>query len=83
MGRRQDRHGDVLLTATLVHAMLWLEGDLTSGIDALERFLDEAGAPERFARMRMGTLDEITGGRVSAAQFEAALLAAAPTSSAP
>jgi lipoate-protein ligase A len=79
--RRQGRHGDRLLTATLVHAMLWLEGDLAEGVDALERFLAEAGAPQRFARDRMGTVEEITNGRVSTAQFEAALLAAAPTPS--
>lgn len=74
--RRQGRHGDTLLTATLVHAMLWLEGDLAEGIDALERFLAEAGAPQRFARARMGTLEQIAGARVSAGQFESALLAA-------
>jgi octanoyl-[GcvH]:protein N-octanoyltransferase len=73
--RRQGKHGDTLLTATLVHAMLWLEGDLTAGIDALERFLDEAGAPERFARERMGTVEEITNGRVTATQIEASLTA--------
>jgi octanoyl-[GcvH]:protein N-octanoyltransferase len=71
--RRQGKHGDQLLTATLVHAMLWFEGSLDRGIDALERFLDEAGAPERFARNRMGTLEEVSAGRVTAAQFEAAL----------
>src|SRR5262249_40211609 len=65
--RRQGKHGDTLLTATLVHAMLWLERDLTPGIDALERFLAEAGAPERFARERMGTVEEITDGSVTAA----------------
>lgn len=59
--RRQGRQGDRLLTATLVHAMLWLEGDLAEGVDALERFLSEAGAPERFARARMGTVEEIAG----------------------
>ena len=75
--RRQGRHGDTLLTATLVHAMLWLEGDLTAGIDALERFLDEAGAPQRFARDCMDTLERITAGRVSAARFETALSDAA------
>ncbi|HVY99988.1 MAG TPA: hypothetical protein VHA35_10815 [Dongiaceae bacterium] len=76
-GRHQGGHGATLMTATLVHAMLWLEGDLAAGIDALERFLGEAGAPERFARARMGTLEEITAGRVTGARFEAALLAAA------
>jgi lipoate-protein ligase A len=77
MGRRQGRQGDTLLTATLVHAMLWLEGDLTAGIDALERFLDDAGAPERFARARMGTLAQITSGRVKSEVVEAHLTAAA------
>jgi lipoate-protein ligase A len=76
--RRQGKDGDALLTATLVHAMLWLEGDLTAGIDALERFLSEAGAPERFARARMGTVEEIAQGRITASQVEAAILATAP-----
>ena len=78
--RRQGKHGDDLLTAVLVHAMLWFEGDLTEGIDALERFLDEADASERFARDRMGTVEEITSGRVTATAFETALLAARPPS---
>jgi lipoate-protein ligase A len=73
--RRQARHGDTPLTAVLVHAMLWLEGDLTPGIDALERFLDEAGAPQRFDRARMGTVEEIAGRNV-AGRVEAALLSA-------
>lgn len=72
--RRQGRHGDTLLTATLVHAMLWLEGDLAAGIDALERFLDEAGAPQRFVRAHMGTLAEIAG--IAPDSIEDALLAA-------
>jgi octanoyl-[GcvH]:protein N-octanoyltransferase len=71
--RRQGKRGDTLLTATLVHAMLWLEGDLTDGIDALEHFLAEAGAPERFARARMGTVEQIAG-HVAAANVENALL---------
>jgi lipoate-protein ligase A len=71
--RRQGRHGEQLLTATLVHAMLWLEGDLTAGIDALERFLDAAGAAQRFARARMGTVEGIAGKAV-AAQVEATLV---------
>jgi lipoate-protein ligase A len=79
--RRQGKHGDALLTATLVHAMLWLEGDLTAGIDALERFLDEVGAPEHFTRARMGTVEEISGRR-AVAQFEDALVAAMPVVSA-
>jgi lipoate-protein ligase A len=74
--RRQGRHGDALLTVTLVHAMLWMEGRLDARIDALERFLAEAGAPERFARARMGTLQEITDDAVTADGFEAALLGA-------
>jgi hypothetical protein len=40
-------------------------------IDQLERFLDEAGAPTRFRRDVMGTLQAISG--VSADAFEAAL----------
>jgi lipoate-protein ligase A len=72
--RRQGKQGDTLLTATLVHAMLWLDGDLTAGIDALERFLGEAGATERFSRDRMGTVAAIAG-RETAAAIEAALLA--------
>jgi lipoate-protein ligase A len=70
--RRQGRQGDRALTATLVHAMLWLEGDLAAGVDALERFLAAAGAPQRFARERMGTVEEIAGERV-AGMIEAAL----------
>jgi lipoate-protein ligase A len=81
MGRRQGRHGDTLLTATLVHAMLWLEGSLDDGVDALERFLAETGAPQSFHRARMATLQQIAA--VSAADFERALLAAKPAASAP
>lgn len=73
MSRRQGKQDDRLLTATLVHAMLWLEGDLTAGIDALERFLDAAGTPQRFVRARMGTVEEIAGSTTAAA-IEAALL---------
>ncbi len=73
--RRQGKSGgDMLLTATLVHAMLWLEGNLTLGIDALERFLGEAGAPQRFARERMGTVEAIAG-RAAAADIETRLAA--------
>ena len=63
--RRQGKQGDALLTATLVHAMLWLEGDLMAGVDALERFLDEAGTPQHFTRARMGTVEEIAGRAVT------------------
>jgi len=71
--RRQGKHADTPLTATLVHAMLWLEGDLIAGIDALECFLAEAGAPQQFTRARMGTVEEIAG-RATAAAIETALL---------
>jgi lipoate-protein ligase A len=73
---RQGRRGDDLLTATLVHAMVWIEGGLGDGIDALERFLEEAGTPERFRRERMGTLQEIAGERMTIVDFERALLSA-------
>jgi octanoyl-[GcvH]:protein N-octanoyltransferase len=74
--RRLGRHGDTLLTAVLVHAMLWFEGNLDAGIDALERFLEEAGLPERFARDRMGTLEDVSASGVTAIAFEEALLRA-------
>jgi lipoate-protein ligase A len=60
-----------LLAAVLVHAMVWVDGTLDPEIDHLERFLDEAGAPTRFRRDVMGTLQAISG--VSADAFEAAL----------
>jgi hypothetical protein len=61
----------VLLSAVLVHAMVWAEGTLDPAIDVLERFLDAAGAPTKFRRAVMGTLDGISG--ISADAFEAAL----------
>jgi octanoyl-[GcvH]:protein N-octanoyltransferase len=73
--RRQgskDGHLDGrLLSAVLVHAMVWVDGTLDPEIDHLEQFLDEAGAPTRFRRDVMGTLQAISG--VSADAFEAAL----------
>jgi lipoate-protein ligase A len=71
--RRQgakDKDGE-LLAAVLVHAMVWAEGMLNPEIDLLERFLDAAGAPTKFRRAVMGTLQEISG--ISADAFEAAL----------
>jgi lipoate-protein ligase A len=59
--RRQGEHNGQLLTAVLVHAILWEDGDLAAGIDALERFLAEAGLPTTFARDRMATLRELAG----------------------
>jgi len=72
--RRQSSKDGRLLAAILVHAMVWLDGDLPEGIDALETFLRDAGASEAFARARMGTLQEIAG--VEPAAFEEALLEA-------
>ena len=72
--RRQGSKDGTLLAAILVHAMVWLDGDLPDGIDALETFLRDADAPETFARGRMGTLHEIAG--VEPVAFEEALLAA-------
>jgi lipoate-protein ligase A len=69
--RRQGSKDGRLLSAVLVHAMVWLDGTLDPEIDQLERFLDEAGAPTRFRRDVMGTLQAISG--VSADAFEAAL----------
>jgi octanoyl-[GcvH]:protein N-octanoyltransferase len=73
--RRQGTAGGerdgALLSAVLVHAMVWVDGTLDPEIDHLERFLDEAGAPIRFRRDVMGTLQGISG--VSADAFEAAL----------
>jgi len=72
--RRQGSKDGALLAAILVHAMVWLDGDLPDGIDALETLLRDAGASEAFARSRMGTLQEIAG--VEPVAFEEALLAA-------
>jgi len=69
--RRQGSNHGQSLSAVLVHAMVWAEGDLHPEIDHLERFLAEAGAPTRFRRDVMGTLQEISG--ISADAFEAAL----------
>ena len=69
--RRQGAKDGQLLAAILVHAMVWLEGTLDPEIDRLEQFLAEAGAPTRFRRDVMGTLQGISG--ISAADFEAAL----------
>ncbi len=69
--RRQGAKDGVLLSGVLVHAMVWAEGVLDPEIDLLERFLDEAGAPTRFRRNVMGTLQGISG--ISADAFEAAL----------
>jgi octanoyl-[GcvH]:protein N-octanoyltransferase len=70
--RRQGGTQDgTLLAAVLVHAMVWAEGTLDPEIDHLERFLEEAGAPDRFRRDTMGTLQEISG--ISADALEAAL----------
>jgi lipoate-protein ligase A len=73
--RRQGTTGGqkdgALLAAVLVHAMVWVDGTLDPEIDHLERFLNEAGAPTRFRRDVMGTLQTISG--VSAEAFEAAL----------
>lgn len=69
--RRQGAADGQLLAAVLVHAMVWVEGTLDLEIDHLERFLAEAGAPTKFRREAMGTLQAISG--VSADAFEAAL----------
>jgi len=69
--RRQGAKQGQLLSAVLVHAMVWAEGTLDPEIDHLERFLEEAGAPARFRRDVMGTLQEISG--VSADALAAAL----------
>jgi lipoate-protein ligase A len=69
--RRQGAKDGALLSAVLVHAMVWVEGELNPEIDQLERFLDEAGARIHFRREVMGTLQAISG--VSADAFEAAL----------
>ncbi|WP_395021821.1 biotin/lipoate A/B protein ligase family protein [Dongia sp.] len=59
-----------LLSAVLVHAMVWIDGTLDPEIDRLEQFLEAAGAPAKFRRDVMGTLQGISG--VSADAFEAA-----------
>jgi lipoate-protein ligase A len=69
--RRQGSKDGRLLSAILVHAMVWVDGTLDPEIDHLERFLDEAGAATTFRRDVMGTLQGISG--VSADAFEAAL----------
>jgi octanoyl-[GcvH]:protein N-octanoyltransferase len=69
--RRQGSKDGHLLSAVLVHAMVWAEGELNPEIDHLERFLDEAGTPTKFRRDLMGTLQGISG--ISADAFEAAL----------
>jgi len=77
--RRQGQKDGQLLSAVLVHAMVWVEGELNPEIDQLERFLEEAGTPTRFRRAVMGTLQGISG--ISADALEAALrptFAAAP-----
>jgi octanoyl-[GcvH]:protein N-octanoyltransferase len=79
--RRQGSKDGTSLAAMLVHAMVWLEGTLDDGIDALELFLGEAEAPERFRRERMGTMEEIAG--VPSSAFEAALQGITKAASAP
>ena len=69
--RRQGQKDGRLLSAVLVHAMVWVDGTLDPEIDHLERFLNEAGAPTTFRRDVMGTLQGISG--VSADAFEASL----------
>ena len=69
--RRQGSNDGQLLSAVLVHAMVWVDGTLDPEIDHLERFLDAAGAPTKFRRDVMGTLQAISG--VSADALEAAL----------
>ena len=69
--RRQGAKDGTLLSAVLVHAMVWVEGELNPEIDQLERFLEEAGTRTKFRREVMGTLQAISG--VSADAFEAAL----------
>jgi lipoate-protein ligase A len=73
--RRQGTTGAAkdgqLLSAVLVHAMVWVDGTLDPEIDLLERFLDEAGAPAKFRRDAMGTVQGISG--ISADALEAAL----------
>ena len=69
--RRQGQNDGQLLSAVLVHAMVWVEGTLDPEIDQLERFLNEAGARTTFRRDAMGTLQGISG--ISADAFEASL----------
>jgi hypothetical protein len=67
--RRQGRRGDELLTAILVHAMIWIAPGLEAGIEALEDFLAAAGVPTRFERGKMGTLQEVSRYREGAMEF--------------
>jgi lipoate-protein ligase A len=69
--RRQGSKDGQLLSAILVHAMVWGDGTLDPEIDQLERFLEEAGAASKFRRDVMGTVQAISG--VSTDAFEAAL----------
>jgi len=69
--RRQGSKDGQLLSAILVHAMVWGDGTLDPEIDQLERFLNEAGTRTTFRRDVMGTLQAISG--VSTDAFEAAL----------
>jgi lipoate-protein ligase A len=69
--RRQGSKDGALLSAVLVHAMVWVDGSLNPEIDVLEQFLEAAGAPTKFRRDVMGTLQAISG--VSTDAFEATL----------
>jgi lipoate-protein ligase A len=69
--RRQGQNDGQLLSAVLVHAMVWVDGTLDPEIDQLERFLNEAGERTTFRRDVMGTLQAISG--VSADALEASL----------
>jgi lipoate-protein ligase A len=69
--RRQGQTDGQLLSAVLVHAMVWVDGTLDPEIDQLERFLNEAGERTTFRRDVMGTLQAISG--VSADALEASL----------
>jgi lipoate-protein ligase A len=69
--RRQGAKDGELLAAVLVHAMVWAEGTLDPEVDLLERFLEETGAPTKFRRDVMGTVQGISG--ISADALEAAL----------
>jgi lipoate-protein ligase A len=67
--RRQGQKAGEMLTAILVHAMVWIEPGLEEGVAALETFLEAAGVPTRFEREKMGTLEAISGRRHSAVDF--------------
>jgi lipoate-protein ligase A len=67
--RRQGQKNGELLTAILVHAMIWIEPGLEAGIDALETFLKATGVPTQFEREKMGTLKSVSGYRGNAAEF--------------